>query len=399
MVDDGRPPEIEPSASPTEPAAPDAAPPPQPAPVRAPAPPPQGYAPPGYGYAPPGYGYGPAVPPHWVAQVPPPQRRRSSGLVTLIIVLGLIFVGFILMSAATYFVGGGSSGPGPTLGLESIGVIEVQGIIRDGGEGGFFAGPAGARGVMKQIRAAAKDDDVKAVLLLIDSPGGSAAASAAIYEEIIRLRSKKKVVACMTDVAASGGYYIASGCDKIVAQGSTMTGSIGVIFGNMGYYGLMKKLGLTDETITAGKYKGMGRGSAPMTAEEKAIVVSMLSDIYEQFLKAVADGRKMDIAKVRKLAEGRIYTGAQAKQVGLIDELGNYYDAIKLTGQLAGIKGEPKLKQYGAPKGLLEELAGTEGRMQQLLRGPSQWTETPLSGPMLLLPYAYRMEPVLKIAE
>jgi len=243
---------------------------------------------------------------------------------------------------------------------------------------------------MKQIRAAARDESTKAVVLLINSPGGSAAASAAIYQELTHLRHKKKIVACMTDTAASGGYYIASACDKIVAQGSTLTGSIGVIFGGIGYSGLMKKLGLTDETVTAGKYKAMGRGARPMTAEERAIVVSMLDDIYGQFISAVAEGRKMDPAKVRQLAEGRIYTGAQAKKLGLVDELGNYYDAVKLAGRLAGLKGEPKVKFYGQAKGLLDELAGTESGLGRLLRGSANWSEMPQRGPMLLLPDAYQ---------
>ncbi len=336
----------------------------------------------------PSYGAGPGnVPPHWVAQVPPPARRRSSPVVTVLLVLALVFVGFVLFGGALYFMS--RTEEAPSLGMDHVGVIAVEGVIRDGGAGGLFAGPPGARGIMQQIRQAGRDDSAKAIVLLINSPGGSAAASAAIYEELIRLRQKKKIVACMTDTAASGGYYIASACDKIVAQGSTLTGSIGVIFGGMNYSGLMKKLGLADETLTAGKYKGMGRGAKPMTAEERTIVMAMLEDIYGQFITAVAEGRKMDPATVRKLAQGRVYTGAQAKKVGLVDELGNYYDAVKLAGRLAGIRGEPKVRYYTKPKGFLEELAGAESRLGRLFGAPVRWPELPLHGPTLLLPDAY----------
>jgi len=309
--------------------------------------------------------------------------------VTVLLVLGLLLLGFILLGAMMAFFGRGSAGPG--LGGDHVGVVAVQGLIRDGGSGGMLSGPPGARGIMEQLRDAAKDDGAKAVVLLIDSPGGSAAASAAIYEEIRRLRveRKKKVVACMTDVAASGGYYIASACDQIVAQGSTLTGSIGVIYGGIGYAGLMQKLGLTDETITAGKYKGMGRGSKAMTAEERAIVVAMLEDIYTQFITAVAEGRNMDPAKVRQLAQGRIYTGSQAKAVGLVDELGNFYDALKLAGRLGNIKGEPKVRYYGQSKSLLDELTGTESHFERFMRGQANWAETPLHGPVLMLPETY----------
>ena len=368
-------PEVTPPAAPAAPSGPVAAPPPPGPPAAAPPPP---YRP-GYAQAP-----GVAVPPHWVAQVPPPTRPHRSPVVTVILVVVLVFVGFMVFGAAIAFMS--RAGEGPGLSLEHVGIITVEGVIRDGGAGGFLSGPPGARGIMQQIRQAREDDATKAVVLLINSPGGSAAASAAIYEELTRLRQKKKVVACMTDVAASGGYYIASGCDQIVAQGSTLTGSIGVIFGGMGYYGLMKKLGLTDETITAGKYKAMGRGSRPMTAEERAIVVSMLDDIYTQFINAVAEGRKMDPAKVRQLAQGRIYTGAQAKKCGLVDQLGNFHDAVKLAGKLGGIRGEPKVKYYGQAKGLLDELAGTHSHLGRLLGGEGSWTDAPLRGALLMLP-------------
>ena len=231
----------------------------EPTPEEAPTPPAARPAP-----LPPPAPQGPAqIPAHWLPQVPPPPRRRRSPMLTVLLIVGLVVLGFIILGMAGMFLGRGATEPSLS---GHVGVVQIEGVIRDGGSGGLFSGPAGARGIMKHLREARRDDDVKAVVLLINSPGGSPAASHAIYEEIQRLREKKKVVCCMTDVAASGGYYVASACDKIVAQGSTLTGSIGVIFGNVGYYGLMKKLGLTDETITAGKYKDMGSPMRPMNS-------------------------------------------------------------------------------------------------------------------------------------
>jgi protease-4 len=334
------------------------------------------------------------VPPHWVAQVPV-ARRRTSPLVTIVLVAVLVFIGFLLVGMASLFMGT-PHGEGPAWGGQ-VGIVTIEGVIRDGGEGGLFLGPAGARGIMRQIRAAGKDDGIKAVVLLVNSPGGSAAASHSIYQELKALRHKKKVVACMTDVAASGGYYVSCGADKIVAQGATLTGSIGVIFGGVGYYGLMKKLGITDETVTAGKYKDIGSGQRPMTGEERQILQSMLESIYGQFVGVVAEGRKLPPAKVRQLAQGRVYTGAQAKEVGLVDELGSFYDAVKLAGKLGGIRGEPKIKYMAQSRGLLSELAGAEGSLSRLLRGEAFWNRLPLQGPALLMPYSYRLEPSLPL--
>lgn len=359
---------------------------------RPPSPPPPPPSP--VGIAPPPGG----VPPHWQgrASASPPPRPPSIWR-TLLIVLAVLLMFGVLFAFFAMFVS--IFQPAPAIVGEHVGVIEIEGVIRDGGEGGLFLGPAGARGIMRQIRQAAKDNNTKAVVVLINSPGGSAAAAHAIYQEIMRLRQKKKVVACLTDMAASGGYYVASACDKIVAEGSTLTGSIGVIFGNIGYYGLMKKLGLTNETITAGKYKDMGSGARPMTAEERMLIAGMLQDVYEQFLRAVAEGRRMDIAKVRELAQGRIYTGAQAKAAGLVDELGNFYDAVALAGKLGGIQGEPKLRYFGQPRGLFSELFGAESLLRNRGWGELYRNMLPVPGPMLLWPYAYRLEPLLPIME
>ena len=362
------------------------------APAPPPPPPPQGpYAAPLVGVQVPGASAGPQT-----GYAPPgyaPAPRRKSHAVWVI--LSLVLLGMVTIGIISVMFGGLSETTSSLSPLSHIGVISIEGLIRDGGRGGLFSGPAGARGIMAQLREAGKDSETKAVLLLIDSPGGSPAASHAIWEEINKLKATKKVVVCMPDVCASGGYYIASAADRIVAQGSTLTGSIGVIMGGVGYYGLMQKLGITDQTVTAGKWKDVGSGQRPMTAEEKIYLKTMLQDVYSQFIAAVAEGRHMDVAKVRLLAEGRIYTGNQAKAVGLIDEIGNFYDAVKTTGKLAGLKGEPRLKYYGESKGLLSELTGTDSLLKRAFGARSAFDQMPLQGQMLMMPYTYQMVPLV----
>ena len=349
----------------------------------------------------PGFGGAPAVPPGWqppVAAAYPAARARRSGLSALWVILVLLVLGAITIGAAIFMFSQSGTVDSGALLAGKVGVISIEGIIADGGRGGLFAGPPGARAIMADLRRAGKDESLKAVVLLINSPGGSAPASAAIYREVMRLRQRKHVVACMTDMAASGGYYVASACEKIVAESSTLTGSIGVRFGGMSYHGLLQKLGVADATQTAGKYKDVGSPLRPVKPEEKALIQGMLDDIYGQFVAAVAKGRGMDVARVRRLAEGRIYTGAQAKQVGLIDELGNFYDAVNLAARLGGIRGEPKVEYLGQPTGLFEALMSSSERFGGLgnLRGLAVSQPQPqLHGPLLILPFVYEMVPVV----
>lgn len=245
---------------------------------------------------------------------------------------------------------------------ERIGLIYVEGEItgsRD--EGGLFGGGASGQTIMEQLKQAREDDSIKAVLLRINSPGGSSAASQEIGEEIEKVRKAGKiVVASMGDTAASGGYWIAAKSDKIIADPATMTGSIGVIMDLQNMQELYGKIGISPETIKSGPHKDMGSTSRPLTTEERNILQSMVDDIYQQFIDVVAKGRKMDRAEVMKLADGRVFTGRQAKANGLVDELGNFYDAIELTGKLAKIKGEPEIQEFGTA-GPFEKLFGGAG--------------------------------------
>lgn len=342
-----------------------------------------------------------AAPPGWQtpASAAEPGTSQRGGLSALWVVLVLVVLGAVTIGAVMVMFGGGEGGEGGSfLGRGRVGVISVTGLIQDGGRGGLLFGSSGARAIMQDIRAAGKDGSLDAIIILINSPGGSAAASHAIYEEILKLRKKKRVVACMTDVAASGGYYVASACDQIVAGAGTLTGSIGVIFGGMSYYGLMEKVGVTNATQTAGKYKDTGSPLRPMRPDEKALLQGMLDDIYGQFIRAVAQGRGMEETQVRKLAEGRVYTGAQAKAAGLVDETGNFYDAVRLAGDLAGIRGEPKIEYLGQPVGLFGGLMAATERLSGLLGRRSYelgLTPPPLHGPMLVLPYVYEMLPAV----
>ncbi len=279
-----------------------------------------------------------------------PPRRRTNW--TLIIGVGLIVLlvlisGFFLAMMAAFF---GAMGVSTNLSVgPQVGIVTVSGPISAGDSSGAwpFGGPGGARVTMSQLRQAAEDNSVKAVVLRINSPGGSAAASQAIYKEIQRLAECKPVVASMGDVAASGGYYVACPADTIFANPATITGSIGVIFETLNFYDFMEKYGLETETIKSGKYKDTGSPSRPMRPDERALLKEMLMGVYEQFVNDVAQARDMDKAKVKKLADGRIYTGEQALEAGLIDQLGNFYDAVDEAARRGGIKGRPKLKQFG----------------------------------------------------
>ncbi len=212
---------------------------------------------------------------------------------------------------------------------EKVAVIRIEGIILD------------SKKAIEDLKQYSNDDSVKAVVIRINSPGGGVAPSQEIYDEVIKLKAKKKVVVSMGSLAASGGYYIASPADIIVANAGTLTGSIGVIMELPNLEGLMEKIGIKTNTIKSGKHKDIASAFRTMTKEERQILQDLLDDVHEQFINAVSESRNMEYNVIRELADGRIYTGKKAKELGLIDELGNLDYAIKLAGELSGIKGEP----------------------------------------------------------
>lgn len=209
-------------------------------------------------------------------------------------------------------------------------------------------GLKGSDEVVKKLNKIRKDPNIKGVVLRINSPGGSVAACQEIYEEIKKVKeSGKKVVVSMGDVAASGGYYIACPADKIFANPGTITGSIGVIAQMGNIEGLFTKIGIKSEVIKSGKYKDIGSVTREMTEEERQILQNLIDNAYDQFTKAVSQGRKTSIEKVREWATGSIFSGEQALQMGMIDELGNLQDAIKLAGKLTNLGEDPEIvKDY-----------------------------------------------------
>ncbi len=279
----------------------------------------------------------------------PPPRRTNWGLIIGLVVLAFVLVmGSLFMMTMFAFLGAFKGSPELARGAR-VGVITVSGMITAGPDTGMwpFGEPRGSRAIMSYLRQAAEDSSVKAVVRRINRPGGSGAASQAIFKEVERLAERKPVVVSMADMAASGGYWVAAGADVIIANPATITGSIGVIMETVNFYGFMEKYGLGSDAIVSGKYKDTGSPLRPMRPDERALLQEMLMDVYQQFVTDIASARGMDEAEVKRLADGRVYTGAQAVEVGLVDELGNFYDAVDKAGELGKIVGQPKLKQYG----------------------------------------------------
>jgi protease-4 len=229
---------------------------------------------------------------------------------------------------------------------EKVAVITVEGTIMDSQE------------VVQDIKDYVGNPSVKAIVLRVESPGGAVAPSQEIYEEIKKATQKKKVVVSMGALAASGGYYISAPASRIFANPGTITGSIGVIMELPDFGGLMQKLGIKAQVVKAGEHKDLAPIFREMRPEEREIIQNVLNDVHEQFIKAVSDGRKIPIEKVREIADGRIFSGQQALGVGLVDELGDLEDAIHAASKLSGIKGEPTIVRKKKRGGILDLLTG-----------------------------------------
>ena len=287
-------------------------------------------------------------------------RSRPAIWPWILVSLGLLMmIGFIGLSLIASAVGGTSiAGP-------NVGLVELSGAITDQGVSGLLGGRSGgARAFMEDLERAEKDDNVKAVVIRVNSPGGSASASQEMYEAVLRLRKKKPVICSMGDVAASGGYYVAAACNKIYANPSTITGSIGVISQFLNYQQLFRKVGLDETTIKSGKFKDAGNPARPLTAEEKQLFQAMIMNVYGQFVNDVAIGRgkatngKMTKARILKLANGSVYTGLQAKANLLVDKIGGLHEAVEEAGKMGGIEGVPIVKEVGRKSGGLGGLLG-----------------------------------------
>lgn len=213
---------------------------------------------------------------------------------------------------------------------DKIEVVHLSGMIIDKTDGGVFSSSTGsASSALKQLRKALKEDKVKAVLLRVNSPGGTVSTSQELHAAVMELRKGgKPVVVSMGDLAASGGYYVSCAADRIYANAGTLTGSIGVIMNLANFKGLADKLGVEPEVIKSGAFKDIASPYRKMSPEEKAILQGLIMDSYEQFTSAIAEGRKLPIEEVKRIADGRIYSGRQAVNLKLVDEIGTYSDAL-----------------------------------------------------------------------
>ena len=212
-----------------------------------------------------------------------------------------------------------------------LALVRIEGPIMD------------SKDLVEEIREHAKDISVKAIILRIDSPGGAVAPSQEIYAEVKKALEKKQVIVSMGSLAASGGYYIAAPATRIFANPGTLTGSIGVIMEIPNVEELMKKIGIKSEVIKSGKNKDMASAFRTMQPEGRQILQGVLDNVHDQFIKAVADGRKMTLEEVRALADGRIFSGEQALAVKLVDELGTLDDATKAAAKMAGLGEDPEV--------------------------------------------------------
>ena len=216
--------------------------------------------------------------------------------------------------------------------------------------------------IVEQLKRYEDSNSVKAILLNIDSPGGGVAVSQEIYEELKRLREKKDktIVAYLSSTGASGAYYVACAANKIVANPGTIVGSIGVIAEWVSYAELLEWAKLKDIVFKTGEFKDTGSPTRPLTDNEKKYFQGLIDDMYVQFVEAVSSGRKLDLQEVRSMADGRVFTGRDAKERKLIDEIGNFQDAVDLTAKLSGISGKPRLLRLSRPRVTLLDVLTTD---------------------------------------
>jgi len=250
--------------------------------------------------------------------------RRHPYLFSMLVLSTIVAVTTLVVSGLVFWA---LKGRGMEFG-ERVGVVDVSGVITD------------ARFTVESLVRFRKDRDVKAIVLRIDSPGGAVGPAQEIFREVEKTVEKKRVIASMGSVAASGGYYVAAAADGIVVNPGTITGSIGVVMGYTSFEALIEKIGIHPVVIKSGEYKDIGSPLRSMTESEKAIVQECIDTIHRQFIEAVAKGRELPLDKVESIADGRIFTGEQAKEWGLADRLGNLEDAVQWAAELGGIRGQ-----------------------------------------------------------
>jgi len=255
-----------------------------------------------------------------------PKKSRPL-LTVLLILLGVaILLGSTLLLSLHFF------SPSTTvLFKEKIGVVSITGTI------------SSSKTISSQLVKFSEDESIKAIILRINSPGGGVGATQEIYREVQKIISRKPVVASMGSVAASGGYYVAAPATKIVANPGTITGSIGVFIQFVRLEELLNKIGVDLEIVKSGEFKDMGSPDRKLTGRDREILDALIKDLQGQFVSAVAAGRNLSVEKVKEIADGRIFSGARAKDLGLVDFMGNFQDTIEITKDLLDIKGDVAL--------------------------------------------------------
>ena len=272
-----------------------------------------------------------------------PVRRKPflRGCLTVLLVLGGFFALLLIISRMDDL---------PFARGEKVAVIAVSGMISD------------SESTIDQLKKFVKDDSVKAIVLRINSPGGGVAPSQEIFEEVKKARAKKPVIASMGALAASGGYYIACATQRVYANPGTITGSIGVVMPFMNVKDLVEKIGVKGMTVKSGVFKDIGSPMRDMTPQERDLLQGVVDNVHLQFVNAVAAGRNLNREDVLRIADGRIFTGEQARGLGLVDVLGNLEDAVSDAGKLGKITGEPKVVTFPKKKISFLELLREEMR-------------------------------------
>ena len=303
---------------------------------------------------------------------------KASILAKIVVVLCFLslVLGFFAIDKNESYVGDNKTNKKNIISnTNKIAVIELDGVIASSSENNFFAKEANAANMLRSLKLAKEDYEIQGIILKINSPGGTVAMSQNIYNQIMRIRENKPIIAVMDDVAASGGYYIASAADRIIAQDGTLTGSIGVIFSFMDYHNLLtNKLNVDQVVIKSGKFKDIGSSTRAMLPEEKELMQNIVDDSYQQFLNAIRKGRiqrnscyevpKEDLTEENliRYADGRVFTGIQAKQLGFVDETGDIDTAKimieKMTQQKFNNKLKAKLVNYNRKSSFGEYFSG-----------------------------------------
>ncbi len=288
-----------------------------------------------------------------------------------LVIGGVFLAGLGMFAVLFFFAFKGDGDEFIVKGSGQIAIVDLYGPIYDSAP------------TVKQIDKWSERSDIKAIVVHINSPGGGVAASQEIYEAINRARDEhdKVVVAAMSSVAASGGYYVACGADRIVSNPGTLTGSIGVILQYPTFGELMKKVGVELETVKSGELKDVGNYSRRMNDAEEQMLRSVIMDSYEQFVGVVARGRGMEVEAVKPLADGRIYTGLQAYNLGLVDTLGTFHDAINIAADMVGLDANPEtVREVKRKPGFLDLMNETASNVKSVFSAES-------IGPQLLYLY------------